>query len=79
VYTRAGRHLSRLALGAVEKKELQGFMRIHRSYIVRLASVKGYRWASKSSFKVQMDDAALTELPVSRSLVTQVKERLRRV
>ena len=79
VYTRVGRHLSRLALGAIEKKELAGFMRVHRSYIVRLAAVKGYRWASKSSFKVQMDDAAKTELPVSRSLVIPVKERLRRV
>ncbi|MDO8963528.1 MAG: response regulator [Coriobacteriia bacterium] len=79
VHTRSDRFLSRLSLGAIEKKALPGFMRIHRSYVVRLGAVKGYRWVSKSSFKVQMDDADRTELPVSRTLVTDVKDRLRRV
>jgi DNA-binding response OmpR family regulator len=79
VHTRNGRHLSRLSLGAIEKRQFETFMRIHRSYVVRLGAVKGFRWASKSSFKVRMDDAAETELPVSRVLVTQLKERLRRL
>lgn len=78
VHTRTGRHLSRLSLGAIEKRQIDSFMRIHRSYVVRLGAVKGFRWASKSSFKVRLDDAAGTELPVSRVLVTQLKERLRR-
>jgi DNA-binding LytR/AlgR family response regulator len=79
VHTRSDRYLSRLSLGAIEKKELPGFMRVHRSYVVRLAAVKGYRWVSKSSFKIQMDDAEHTELPVSRTIVTDVKDRLKRV
>jgi DNA-binding response OmpR family regulator len=78
VHTRRDRYLSRLSLGAVEKRDLPDLMRVHRSFIVRLPAIKGYRWMSKSSFKIQMDDDEQTELPVSRSLVTSVKERLRR-
>ena len=48
-------------------------MRVHRSYIVRLGAVKGYHWASKSSFKLVLNDAEETEIPVSRKLVTEVK------
>jgi DNA-binding response OmpR family regulator len=79
VHAKRDRFLSRLSLGVIERKGLPGFMRIHRSYVVRLAAVKGYRWVSKSSFKVKMDDDERTELPVSRVLVTEVKDRLRRV
>jgi len=79
VHAKGDRLLSRLSLGVIEAKGLPGFMRIHRSFIVRLAAVKGYRWMGKSSFKVQMDDDEGTELPVSRTLVTEVKDRLRRI
>lgn len=77
VHTAEDRYLSRLSLGAIDKRAIAGFMRIHRSYIVRLAAVRGFRWVSKSSFKVQMEGPERTELPVSRTLVTEVKERLR--
>lgn len=78
VHTRDGRFLCRLALGQMEDRGMPGFMRVHRSYIVRLATVKAYHWSSKSAFKLQMDDAAHTKLPVSRTLVTEVKSRLGR-
>ena len=78
VHTRDGRFLCRLALGQMEDRGMTGFMRIHRSYIVRLATVKAYHWSSKSAFKLQMDNAARTELPVSRTLVSEVKSRLGR-
>lgn len=76
VHTYDARFLGRMSLGAVEAAEYTGFMRVHRSFIVRLAAVKGYHWASKSSFKLVMSDAAGTTIPVSRKLVTAVKQRL---
>ncbi len=76
IHTYDSRFLGRLSLGQIEAKELDGFMRVHRSYIVRLASVKGYHWASKSSFKLVLGDAEATQIPVSRKLVTEVKRRI---
>jgi DNA-binding LytR/AlgR family response regulator len=76
MHTYDARFLGRLSLGAIEAKELPGFMRIHRSYIVRLAAVKGYHWASKSSFKLVLNDAEETSIPVSRKLVSEVKQAI---
>ena len=73
LHTYDSRFLGRLSLGAIEAKEIPGFERVHRSFIVRLGAVKGYYWASKSSFKLVLDDAGATEIPVSRKLVTHVK------
>jgi DNA-binding LytR/AlgR family response regulator len=76
VHTYDARFLSRNTLGGVEDMCLPGFMRVHRSYVVRLGGVSGVRRASKSSFKLVLDDAEDTEIPVSRRLVADVKERL---
>jgi len=76
MHTYDSRFLGRLSLGAIEGKCLPGFMRVHRSYIVRLAAVKGYHWASKSSFKLVLNDAEETAIPVSRKLVTEVKQEI---
>ncbi|MDA3935505.1 MAG: response regulator [Actinomycetota bacterium] len=70
------RFLGKLSLGQIEARELFGMMRVHRSYIVRLSAVRGYHWASKSSFKLVLDDADGTEVPVSRKLVTEVKAKI---
>lgn len=74
VYTYDARFLGRMSLGALEAADITGFMRVHRSYIVRLAAVKGYHWASKSSFRLVMNDSESTTIPVSRKLVTDVKK-----
>lgn len=76
IHTYDSRFLGRLSLGQIEAKELPGFMRVHRSYIVRLGAVKGYHWASKSSFKLVLSDAEGTQIPVSRKLVTEAKRRI---
>ncbi len=70
------RFLGRMSLGAIEAKELPDFMRVHRSFIVRLSAVKGYHWASKSSFKLVLNNSQGTTIPVSRKLVTEVKRRI---
>lgn len=76
VHTYDARFLGRMSLGAVEAAGYPGFMRVHRSFIVRLGAVKGYHWASKSAFKIVMNDTEGTTIPVSRKLVTAVKQRL---
>lgn len=76
LHTYDARFLGRLSLGELDERELPGFMRVHRSYIVRDGAVKGYRWVSKSAFKLVLADAASTEIPVSRGLVREVKEWL---
>lgn len=76
IHTYDTRFLGRLSLGQIEAKCLPGFARVHRSYIVRLAAVKGYHWASKSSFKLVLNDASGTQIPVSRKLVTEVKRQI---
>jgi len=73
VHTYDSRFLGRMSLGAVEAAEYPGFMRVHRSYIVRLTAVKAYHWASKSSFRLVLNDGEGTVIPVSRTLVTQTK------
>lgn len=78
VHTYDARFLGRMSLGALEAADFAGFMRVHRSYIVRLAAVKGYHWASKSSFRLVMNDATGTTIPVSRKLVTEVKRAVSR-
>jgi DNA-binding response OmpR family regulator len=74
IHTFESRFLGRMSLGAIEASGFEGFMRVHRSYIVRLCAVKGYHWASKSSFKLVMSDHEGTTIPVSRKLVTEVKK-----
>lgn len=79
VHTFDARFLGRMSLGAFEAREYPGFMRVHRSYIVRLAAVKGYHWASKSAFRLVLEDAEGTVVPVSRTLVTETKRRVNEV
>ena len=76
IHTYDARFLGRLSLGAIEAKQLPGFMRVHRSYIVRLGAVKGYHWASKSLFKIVLKDSEDTAIPVSRKLITEVKQHI---
>lgn len=76
VHTFEARHLSRLTLGAVDEREICGFMRVHRSFIVNLDHVRGCGWVRKGAFHVRLDDGDETEIPVSRSLVPEVQRRL---
>lgn len=73
LHTYDARFLGRMSLGELDGQGLPGFKRVHRSYIVRDVGVKGYRWVSKSSFKLILGDSGSTEIPVSRGLVREVK------
>lgn len=76
VHTYDARHLSRHSLGELEERLPSDFMRVHRSFIVNIASVKGCGWATRSSFQLRLGDLDATELPVSRTLVVEVRSRL---
>lgn len=76
VHTFDSRSLGRLHLGAVEEKQIQSFMRVHRSYIVNMDHVKGCGWVSKSAYRLRLADLEGTEVPVSRTLVLDVQRRL---
>ena len=70
------RYLSRLSLGALNERRIDGFMRVHRSFIVNMAHVRGCGWVNKSSFRLRLGDLARTEIPVSRALIPEVQRRL---
>jgi DNA-binding response OmpR family regulator len=76
LHTYDRKHLCNLSLHKIEEMELPGFMRLHRSYIVNLDKVRWFGWITRSAFRVRLGDAEGTELPVSRNLVSQVRERL---
>lgn len=73
VHTFDTRFLSRLPLGALDERRHEGLMRVHRSFIVNMAHVKGCGWISKSSYKLRLSDSAETEIPVSRTRVGEVQ------
>jgi DNA-binding response OmpR family regulator len=77
VHTYDGKFLSRLGLGEMERRVPEALMRIHRSYIVNLESIKGCRWATHSSYRLVLADLAGTEVPVSRTLVSDIQKRLK--
>jgi DNA-binding response OmpR family regulator len=74
IHTAEGALPSRMSLGEVEERAGEGLMRIHRSYIVNLDAVRGCHWATKSAFVLSLSNES--EVPVSRTLVADVRRRL---
>jgi len=73
-YDRA--YLCTASLGELADRLPGGFARIHRSYIVNLAKVAAVRRASPDRFRIQLADAARTELDVARRQSREIRERL---
>lgn len=76
VHTYDRSYLSTTSLGELEEKLGGRFARIHRSYLVNLAKVAGVRRTSPDRFRVQLADAAKTELDVARRQSREIRERL---
>ena len=74
IHTSEGEQPSRMSLGEVEERAGERLMRVHRSYIVNLDAVRGCHWATKSAFVLSLGDGS--EVPVSRTLVAEVRRRL---
>jgi DNA-binding LytR/AlgR family response regulator len=77
VHTYDRSYLCTTPLGELgERLAAARFARIHRSYLVNLAKVAGVRRGSGDRFRIQLADAAQTELDVARRQSREVRERL---
>jgi two-component system, LytTR family, response regulator LytT len=76
VHTYDRSYLSTASLGELEEKLGARFVRIHRSYLVNLGKVAGVRRPAPDRFRLQLADAAHTELDVARRQSRQLRERL---
>ena len=76
VHTYDRSYLSTSSLGELQQRLGPGFARVHRSYLVNLAKVSGIRRAAPDRFRLQLDDAARTELDVARRQSRELRGRL---
>ncbi|MGW0179289.1 LytR/AlgR family response regulator transcription factor [Nocardia sp. NPDC003345] len=75
LHTDTGSHLVRIPLSALQERWRDGFLRVHRSYLVALGRVTGLRTVG-SATRVCLRGAGPVELPVSRRQVRELKQRL---
>jgi DNA-binding LytR/AlgR family response regulator len=75
VHTYDRSYLSTASLGELQERLGSRFARIHRSYIVNLGKVVGVR-STSDRFRLQLGDAAKTELDVARRQSREVRARL---
>jgi DNA-binding LytR/AlgR family response regulator len=77
VYTYDRSYLCTSSLGELEERLPSArFARIHRSYLVNLAKVSGIRRAAPDRFRLQLADAARSELDVARRQSRYLRDRL---
>jgi two-component system, LytTR family, response regulator LytT len=76
IHTYDRSYLSTASLGELEERLGPRFARIHRSYLVNLAKVAGVRRPAPDRFRLQLADAAHTELDVARRQSRELRERL---
>jgi two-component system, LytTR family, response regulator LytT len=69
-------YLSTASLGELAVKLGAGFARIHRSYLVNLSKVSAVRRTPPDRIRLQLDDAARTELDVARRQGRELRGRL---
>jgi len=71
------RHYVNFTLDELERKlDTARFVRVHRSAIANLDHAAALRPGFAGTWRLQLDDSARTEVPVSRSRARQLKERL---
>lgn len=77
IYTKTENYVTSFSLQELEKKlPEEKFYRIHRTYIVNLCRIIEFIPWFKGTVQVRVDDAEETLLPVSRTLVKDLKLRL---
>lgn len=75
--TATDRHYVNFTLDELERRlEPSRFVRVHRSAIANLDHAAALRPGFAGTWRLQLDDADRTEVPVSRSRARQLKERL---
>ncbi|HEY7398350.1 MAG TPA: LytTR family DNA-binding domain-containing protein [Gaiellaceae bacterium] len=76
VHTYDRSYLSTSSLGELAVKLGPGFARIHRSHLVSLSRVAAVRRPAPDRIRLQLDDAARTELDVARRQARELRGRL---
>lgn len=72
-----GRLPTQYTLTELEKRLVRsGFFRAHRSYLVNLQHVKEVIPFTRNSFSLSLDDPAATQIPLSKSAATELRELL---
>jgi ABC-2 type transport system ATP-binding protein len=75
--TAEGRLPTQFTLSELEERlGRSGFFRGHRSYLVNLQRVKEVIPYTRNSFSLRLDDAANTEIPLSKSAAQELRELL---
>jgi ABC-2 type transport system ATP-binding protein len=77
LYTSQGEVPSHLTMGELEERLARnGFFRAHRGYLVNLQRVKAIIPYTRDSYTLILDDAANTEIPLSKSAAKELRELL---
>ena len=75
--TAADRHYVNFTLDQLERRlDPRRFTRVHRSAIVNLDHAAALRPAFAGTYRLQLDDGARTEIPVSRARARALRQRL---
>lgn len=75
--TASGRHYVNFTLDQLERRlDPRRFARVHRSAIANLDHAAVLRPAFAGTYRLQLRDAARTEIPVSRARARELRERL---
>jgi DNA-binding LytR/AlgR family response regulator len=77
IHTYDRSYLCTSSLGSLEERLGGRFARVHRSHLVNLAKVAGVKRASPDRLKLQLADAARTELDVARRQSRLLRDRLK--
>jgi DNA-binding LytR/AlgR family response regulator len=77
IHTYDRSYLCTASLGELEERlPAARFARVHRSYLVNLGKVAAVKRAAPDRFRLQLADAARTEVDVARRQSRMLRERL---
>jgi len=77
LYTKNGPVPTHLTMSEVEGRlARQGFFRAHRTHLVNLQHIKEVVAYTRNSFTIVLDDAAATELPLSKTAARDLRDLL---
>jgi DNA-binding LytR/AlgR family response regulator len=77
IHTYHRSYLCTSSLGALEERLGSRFARVHRSHLVNLSKVAGVKRASPDRLRLQLADAARTEVDVARRQSRLLRDRLK--
>lgn len=77
LYTKTGPIPTHLTMSEVEQRlARQGFFRAHRTHLVNLQHIKEVVTYTRNSYTIILDDAAATEIPLSKTAARDLRELL---